>query len=280
MFKERIQENYKRLTPGFRKLADHILQNTIDAAFLTPTELARQVNVDPTTIVGFCRELGYNTYEDLSQEIRQHIRQQLIATYQDIHTLEEAEFLNRLQSNLIQHLQQFQATQTAILTQAIAVLRNAPRVWAVGDFLSFEIASIFVQGLQMLGKPATVSHTTMTEIATYLTHMQAGEVMFAVAIKHYDIDTSYALKLARAKGLKTICLAGAAAEMAAREAEITLTIPPQSSIAPLNFEAPLAIIGLIWEALVAYNKTLVAEKFTGMYTIYGRLCKMRAQGQD
>ena len=35
MFKERIREYYDALTPGFRKLADFLMQNTLDAAFLT-----------------------------------------------------------------------------------------------------------------------------------------------------------------------------------------------------------------------------------------------------
>jgi len=40
VFKERIREYYDDLTPGFRKLADFLVLNTMDAAFLTASELA------------------------------------------------------------------------------------------------------------------------------------------------------------------------------------------------------------------------------------------------
>ncbi len=42
MFKERIRENYDGLTPGFRKLADFIMDSTLDVAFLTATELSKR----------------------------------------------------------------------------------------------------------------------------------------------------------------------------------------------------------------------------------------------
>ena len=42
MFRERIEEHYGNLTPGFRRLADFILNQTLDVAFLTATELSPQ----------------------------------------------------------------------------------------------------------------------------------------------------------------------------------------------------------------------------------------------
>jgi DNA-binding MurR/RpiR family transcriptional regulator len=58
MFQDRIRENYDGLTPGFRRLADFLMTNTLDAAFLTATELSRRVGVDPATVVRFAQEFG------------------------------------------------------------------------------------------------------------------------------------------------------------------------------------------------------------------------------
>ena len=74
MFKERIRKYYDALTPGFRKLADFIMQNTLDAAFLTASELARRVDVDPATVVRFSQEIGYSGYRELSREIKRYVR--------------------------------------------------------------------------------------------------------------------------------------------------------------------------------------------------------------
>ena len=69
MFQDRIREYYDNLTPGFRRLADFLLNYTLDAAFLTASELARRVKVDPATVVRFSQDIGYSGYRELSREI-------------------------------------------------------------------------------------------------------------------------------------------------------------------------------------------------------------------
>lgn len=278
MFKNRIQENYKRLTPGFRKLADYLLQNTFNASFLTADELARQANVAAATVAGFCQELGYTHYEDLAQEIKNHVHQQIVTTYHDIQSLEKAEFLNRVQNNLIRQLQEFQATQTTALARVCEILEGAPHIWAAGDYSSYDIAAIFVRGLQAFEKPATSFHTTATEIAIHLAQMQAGEVLFVVASKYHDVvDASYTIKLAREKGLRTICMAEPSAAAVTREAEMALTIPAPDLITPVGLGTPLAIISIILETLVAQDKNLIVKRLTDMLTLFGQLREMRRQ---
>ena len=74
MFQDRIRANYDGLTPGFRKLADFIMNSTLDVAFLTATELSRRVGVDPATVVRFAQELGYSGFRELSIEIKRYVR--------------------------------------------------------------------------------------------------------------------------------------------------------------------------------------------------------------
>jgi len=81
MFREKIQQNYDDLTPSFRKLADFMLQNQLDAAFMTATELANRLGVDAATVVRFAQELGYTGFRELSKEIQEVVRSELKASY-------------------------------------------------------------------------------------------------------------------------------------------------------------------------------------------------------
>ncbi|MER3457710.1 MAG: hypothetical protein C4309_02860 [Chloroflexota bacterium] len=45
-FKETIRSNYGRLSPGYRRVADFLLDNYREVAFMTATQLARRVGVD------------------------------------------------------------------------------------------------------------------------------------------------------------------------------------------------------------------------------------------
>ena len=54
----------------------------MDVGFLTATELARRVGVDPATVVRFSQELGYSGYRELSREIKRYINRQLALRFQ------------------------------------------------------------------------------------------------------------------------------------------------------------------------------------------------------
>ncbi|MGD2103837.1 MAG: hypothetical protein PVJ55_01830, partial [Anaerolineae bacterium] len=100
MFRERIQEKYDDLTPSFRKLADFMLQNQLDAAFMTATELADRLGVDAATVVRFAQELGYTGFRELSKEIQGVVRSELKASYTaDLDTAEDLQLFRSLLGN-------------------------------------------------------------------------------------------------------------------------------------------------------------------------------------
>jgi len=73
LFKERIRE-HDDLTPSFQRIAEYILDNTLEVAFLTATELSNKVEVDPGTVVRFAQEIGYSGSRDLLSEIQSYFR--------------------------------------------------------------------------------------------------------------------------------------------------------------------------------------------------------------
>ncbi|MGD1995656.1 MAG: N-acetylmannosamine kinase, partial [Anaerolineae bacterium] len=66
MFRKRIKDAYKSLTPSFKRLGDFIISHELDVAFMTATELAKALDVDAATVVRFSQALGYSGYRELS----------------------------------------------------------------------------------------------------------------------------------------------------------------------------------------------------------------------
>ena len=75
MFRDRIQAKYNELTPSFRKLADFILQEPLDAAFMTATEMAQRMDVDAATVVRFAQTLGYSGFRQLIKEVQRIVKE-------------------------------------------------------------------------------------------------------------------------------------------------------------------------------------------------------------
>ena len=58
-YESRIRRARPGLSPSFIRLADFLLDSYAHAAFLTATELAHVLDVDPATVVRFSQQLGY-----------------------------------------------------------------------------------------------------------------------------------------------------------------------------------------------------------------------------
>jgi len=278
MFKENILKNYDGLTPGYRKIADFILNNTIDVAFLTISELARRAQVDPATVIRFSQELGYSGYRELAYEIKDHVHAQVTATYREVEEGKtEEELLYALQQNTLQNLQYFGATETSTLARVINVIQDATHVWIVGEFLSYELTRILAAQLRMIEKPATAFRPSVAATTANLAQMKQSDVLFAIAIAHFGIDTGYAIKMAREKGLMTVCLTGPGTLLPAREAEITLITPTKRDASLISYDIPMVVLSLIFSAMIdKLSPKKRAEIFTKIYTYMGRIQGFRA----
>ena len=71
MFRERIKANYNALSPSFHRLADFVLDQPLDVALMTATELAQQMDMDAATVVRFAQAIGYTGFREMLKEIRQ-----------------------------------------------------------------------------------------------------------------------------------------------------------------------------------------------------------------
>lgn len=255
MFQERIAEHYEHLTPGFRRLADFILNQTLDVAFLTATELSRRVGIDPATVVRFSQEIGYSGFRELSREIKAYVRGEIVQAYRKAAEAgTEEELLQALFNSTAQELEQFVTTEAPHLAQAIKVLSTAARLWIVGEFPSYNIAQYMAEGLAPLGIPVFHFAPSMTEAAQSVNEMQAGDALLALVFGTPGVDTGHVVKLARDKGIATVCVTDNGTTLAAREADTVVTTPGRSPLDINSFAISLLIVATLKDALLTLKK--------------------------
>ena len=64
-YEDRIRKERPGMSKSFAKLADFLLDSYIEAAFMTASELAHELNLDAATVVRFSQHLGYKGYPEL-----------------------------------------------------------------------------------------------------------------------------------------------------------------------------------------------------------------------
>ncbi len=76
----KIRSEYKSLPPSEVKVADYVLENPEEIIYLSVSELATAVNVSDSTIIRFCKDVGFKGY----QEFKLFIAQDLVVTIENI----------------------------------------------------------------------------------------------------------------------------------------------------------------------------------------------------
>lgn len=277
MFQDRIRENYENLTPGFRKLADFIMNSTLDAAFLTATELSRRVGVDPATVVRFAQELGYSGYRELSREIKHYVRDQVTSTYRKASEAETTEaLLLSLVENANQNMQNFVTTDMANVVKAVELLKDAENIWFTGEFTGYDLAVFMAKKFKAYGLEANAFHPSMGETASVLPQMSEGDILVTIAGTEPSLDTGYAVRMARDKGLTTITITTSGITLPAREANITIIAPSKTPVGVPTFATLMQVIGLIWEAVMKDQLPEASAKVEGFRANMEKLLELRA----
>lgn len=278
MFKERIREHYDKLTPGFRKLADFVMDHTLDVAFLTATELSRRVGVDPATVVRFAQEIGYSGFRELSAEIKRYVRDRVTASYRRVSEAESTEELLRgLVDNANQNLQYFVTTDLASVVEALEVLRGAKRIWCTGEYAGYDLAGFFAEKLSAQGLDAIAFRPSIASSSTVLARMAEGDVLLVFVNDDGSVDAGHVVLLAHDRGVRTVTITSSGVALPARHSDVTVIVPYQSPASVPSFGTLLQVTSLIYEALMISKREATATRADTLYANMTALLRMRAE---
>jgi len=266
MFRKRIQAKYEEFTPRFRGLADFILENTLDVGFLTATELARRINVDPATVVRFSQEVGYSGYREMSREIKQYVNQELALRYQkgapEATGLagQIALFADELSDRILSLKAEAQH-----IAEVAEQLHQAARVFVIGQGVDYEAASLWATYLNIIGVQAHAVRADTSPTALMLRDATPEDVVVVLSLGlSPNMECGQLLSTAQGQGLKTIAVTANHTLPPARRADLSLTVPAKTPSGYPSFDTLMALLALLWQALVALDEDKSQEKVKEM----------------
>lgn len=252
MFRDKIQDRYDDLTPSFRKLADFVLQNQLDAAFMTATELADRLDVDAATVVRFAQELGYTGFRELSKEIQDVVRSELKASYTaDLDSPQDLQLYRALLGNEKHNLELAQDRLSEQVNGLLPTLLHAKRIWVVGQGLCVHLAGLCASALRGVGLPAVRVGTDPLEAAGNLKEVGRGDLVIGFSLSGMDLDTAGVVRFARERGAATYVLAASSVAAAALEAETSIVCPGPTQMGVPSFTGLAAMIVVLMSAFAS-----------------------------
>lgn len=281
MFRDRIKAKYNELSPSFRALADFILQQQLDAALMTATEMAKQMDVDAATVVRFAQTLGYSGFRELIKEVQQVVKTEMTASYTtDLATPSDTALFRSLLENEKHNLTLAQAQLTEQVNVILPTLSNAQHIWIVGQGICAHLAGLCATALREVGLPALSIAPDPLEAAANLKNVGFEDMVIGFSLTGMDLSVADVVRFARGRGAKTLVFSGSQVTAAAIAAETTVICPGPTQTHTPSFTGLAAIIVALVAAFVARYPEKTASMRVDLQESYQQLLQLQAQSSS
>jgi DNA-binding MurR/RpiR family transcriptional regulator len=199
VYQERIREIYVHLSPGYRRIADFLLNKYQEAAFMTAAQVGRASDVDTTLVVRFAQRLGYPGFPELIDDIQADVKRDLRAVYEP--APEDNSPAGVMRRALIEdrnHLEYILLhTEASAIQKVVDLLDAAPRVFVTGEGSAMHLAEAFAERILLLGIAAHVVSSELSGQVGIATNLKPGDVFLGIGATPFAVGVASVMKLVR-----------------------------------------------------------------------------------
>ena len=242
-----IRQSLNTLPPTARRIAGHIVDHAPEVIRMSITELAEQAGASEGSVVGLCRRLGIDGFQELKILLSRDVVEPVRLIQEDLHESDSA--ADVAEHVFAAHIASLQQTRQLLaapaLTRAVDIIRGARRVEVYGIGSSGPIAQDLAYRLLQLGrdvKAVTDSHIQAVSAAM----TDAATAVITISHSGSTTETVLATRLARDAGARTIGITRLGKSPLARYCDIVLhTIANETRYRPEAMSSRVAQLAIV-----------------------------------
>ncbi len=204
----KIQAEYNGFTPAQRRIAEYIIQNYNQLAFMTLDEVANAIGVSTTSVIRFTRSIGLDGYTEFIQNIRQQVlhKESVPTRLKQGYSLAHGDSIT--QRHLNNAITNLNATMMLLeqsdVDTAAELIRNAQRVYVYGISSITGAAHHLTSALSMTHRNVHMLQGVGCTYAEDFMSLGSGDVLVTFLFPRYEIHMLRLLPILRARGVKII----------------------------------------------------------------------------
>jgi len=202
-----IRSHLSSLTRSEALVAEYVLENPKEVIYYSITDMSEKAAVGETTVIRFCRKLGYRGFQDFKLSLAQDLVSYDESTNDAI---EKNDTIDLLASKIIKSYnnilnETLKLVQSARYNKAISLLNDAEKVYFFGVGSSGVIAKLAANSFTRIGKSCLLQTDAHFQamLATLITER---DVAIGISVSGSSKDTINNLQLAKGEGAKIICI--------------------------------------------------------------------------
>ncbi|WP_433954548.1 MurR/RpiR family transcriptional regulator [Bacillus safensis] len=248
----KLQHKVAGLTEAQRRIADYIVQNPMEVAFLTVDKLASKVGTSTATIMRFSAAVGYSGFSELQKELQSNMKHKaapqtrLEANLKHsnksklLHNHVELQFqniqyaLDNITEETFQHIEKIASSRQVLCT---SVRSGRP----VGEYLSLGIN-------RLLGNCQYID-ADKSDWVDDLVHFQSDDFIIAVSYPRYAKRMKDLLEAAKSYGVEVLLITDSYSSPLTKYAQYVLPCSSASVSSHNSVVSAIFIVDYILSAL-------------------------------
>ncbi|MFF4014664.1 MurR/RpiR family transcriptional regulator [Streptomyces sp. NPDC001843] len=241
-----------RLSPGQRRIAQYLIENITEAAFLSITDLADRVGVSQPSVTRFAAAVGFSGYPAL----RERLQSIALGTLAGGPAAAEENRSNELQAAVdaeIQNLENLRrdlADPARVIRIGRELSRSAP-LTVLGLRISVSLAEYFAYAarrihpdVRLVTRGGSVAYDALLQ-----SREAGGTWVLAFGMPRHAQETLNAVRVARGAGLRVALVTDLALGPLADEADVTFTTGTGSRLVFDSYAAPGLMAAALLQAM-------------------------------
>lgn len=269
---EQIRLYAETASKGHKKIAAYILENYINASYLTAFNLAKEAGVSESTVVRFAMEIGFEGYPELQAALKSMLKNKL-TSLERITIASERMGDDVLGATLGAEIENLRATlantDRANFESVVDMILYAKTVYIVGNRSSTSLANFMYFYISLIfDKVRLVQSVSGSDIFEQLFRIGEGDVVVGITFPRYSKRTVDAMTFAHRSGAFTVAITDSGNSPIVPIADKVLYAKNEISSFVDSLVAPMALINSLVSAIGQKKKREVTKNFEKLEKIW------------
>lgn len=270
---ERIRILLPKLSKGRKAIAEYLLSQVEQAAYVTAARIGEVCGVSESTVVRFAMELGFEGYPRFQKALQEELKNRLTAVQRMRASFKLADRDDILGAVLQADLEKLRRTSEQIdrraFARAVDLILEASRIYVLGVRSAASLASFlsFYCNL-ILDNVRLVQTTSVSEMFEQILTAKPGDVVVGISFPRYSRRTIKAMSYARTSGATVIAITDRADSPVAGQADVLLLAPSDMTSFVDSLVAPLSVINALIAAIGYRRQEIVAARLEKLERIW------------
>ena len=247
--KQKIKNQFHKMSIAHKMLAEYLLENYENAAFLTAARLGAIVGTSESTVIRFASILGYHGYPELQEAMQEMVRRKLSTPTRLRGISDSAKNFPVLSEIFLSDMQNlkktFQNISEKAFEEAVEEISNASTIYILGFRSAHCLALLLGFYLEMIGKKVKIIPSGASSIYEQLSAVEENDLVIGISFPRYTRQTIEGAEYAKNLGAKVMAITDTVVSPLAHWADITLTSESNIGSFMESFAAPISLINAI-----------------------------------